>query len=77
MLVSHYITSKSLDECFEELISTKGWYKGSSFDRKKASVHKKLFIEGKLPDEIKRIYLHCAGYVQSQPELWRWNNNNL
>lgn len=77
MLISHSIISKSLDECFEELISTRGWYKGSPFDRKSASVHKKLFKEGRLSDELKRIYLHNAGYIKSQPELWRWNNDNL
>jgi hypothetical protein len=62
---------KTLDECFTELIAHRGWWKESPYDRKSASVHKKLFLQGKLPDETKRIYLQVAGYEKAQPEMWR------
>ncbi len=62
--------AKTLDECFTELIAHRGWWKDSPYDRKSASVHKKLFIQGKLSDEIKRIYLQNAGYTRCQQEMW-------
>ena len=48
--------AKTLDECFKELILKRGWSKNSPYDRRTASRHKKLFLEGALPDEFKRIY---------------------
>ena len=63
--------AKTLDECFKELILKRGWSKNSPYDRRTASRHKKLFLEGALPDEFKRIYLQSAGYSIVQPELWR------
>lgn len=62
--------SKTLDECFTELISERGWSKNSPYNRKTASLHKKMFLSGKLPDETKRIYLQSAGYKLLQKELW-------
>lgn len=61
---------KSLNECFSELIIHRGWWKNSPYDRKSASFHKKQFLEGKLPDEIKRVYLLNAGYTLYQQEMW-------
>lgn len=61
---------KTLDECFTELIIHRGWWKNSPYDRKSASVHKKLFREGRLPDEVKRVYLQNAGYTLYQQEMW-------
>ena len=55
--------AKTLDECFKELILKRGWSKNSPYDRRTASRHKKLFLEGALPDEFKRIYLQSAGYT--------------
>ena len=41
------------------------WYQTVSYThlRRTASRHKKLFLEGALPDEFKRIYLQSAGYT--------------
>ena len=61
----------SLDECFKKLIAERGWYKNASIDRRTASLHKRMFIEGRLSDEVKRGYLKSAGYVKVQIELWR------
>jgi hypothetical protein len=61
----------SLDECFAQVIKKRGWYKNSSFDRKKAAYHKKMFIEHRLSNEIKKIYLQSVGYEIIQPELWK------
>lgn len=66
---------KTLDECFKDLISKRAWSKNSSYDRRTASRHKKLFLAGELPDEIKRVYLQSAGYTIVQPELWRQEAN--
>lgn len=63
--------SKTLDECFTDLILKRGWWKNSDFDRKTAHFHKKQFLLGKLPDEIKRVYLENAGYKKVQQELWK------
>ena len=68
--------AKTLDECFKELILKRGWSKNSPYDRRTASRHKKLFLEGALPDEFKRIYLKSAGYTIVQPELWRQELSN-
>jgi hypothetical protein len=65
---------KTLDDCFEELCSNRGWWSKSPYDRKAASKHRKLFLLGKLPDETKRMYLKCSGYYLSQPELWQLDN---
>lgn len=65
------LISKTLDECFAELIAKRGWSKNSPYDRKSASLHKKMFLSGRLPDETKRIYLQSAGYELVQKELWQ------
>ena len=55
--------AKTLDECFKELILKRGWSKNSPYDRRTASRHKKLFLEGALPDEFKRnIFAKCWLY---------------
>lgn len=65
------LISKTLDECFAELIVRRGWWKNSPYERKTASLHKRMFLAGKLYDEIKRIYLQNANYELVQKELWR------
>ncbi len=66
-----FYNAKTLDECFAELIKTRGWYKGvADADRKKAYYDKTLFLKGDLPDERKRQYLEGAGYSVCQKELW-------
>ena len=52
----------------------RGWYKNTSYDRRKAAEGKKRFKIGILPDSLKREYLKAAGYVCVQPELWNKPN---
>lgn len=61
---------KTLDEIFAELIKKRAWYNGTDIDRSTASYDKKLFLQGKLTDERKRMYLNKLGYKIVQPELW-------
>lgn len=61
----------SMDECFAQVIKKRGWYKNSLFDRKKAAYHKKMFLEHRLPYDIKKIYLQNIGYEIVQSELWK------
>lgn len=68
---------KTLDDCFTELITHRAWWKNSPYDRKSAFVHKKLFLQGKLPDEIKRIYLRAAGFELVQPEMWKCDSSKF
>lgn len=68
--------TRTLNECFRELITKRGWSKNSPYDRKVASVHKKLFLADKLPDETKRVYLQSAGWKCIQVELWQKDDNN-
>lgn len=64
------VVTKTIDECFAELIEKRAWHRGSPYDRKNANYHKKIFLQGKLPDEVKREYLESAGYKLVQAEMW-------
>lgn len=66
-----------LDSCFAELLKRRAWYKPAHNDRRLASYHKKLFQQGLLPDEQKRLYLCASGYSLTQQELWTKNKISL
>jgi hypothetical protein len=65
---------KGLYDSFKELIDKRGWYKNSGIDRKKAYKDKIAFFEGSLPENRMRMYLEKAGYIQTQNELWNYQN---
>ena len=63
---------KDVQLCFSEIIEKRGWYLTTHDDRKKASLHKRKFIEGSLGIEIIRTYLENSGYECTQrAELWK------
>jgi hypothetical protein len=62
--------SENLDHCLALEMKNEAWYKGTKYDRRAAWVHKQLFLQGKLPYEIKKIYLQNLGYKIIQVELW-------
>ena len=60
----------NLDKCLELEMKKIAWYKGSKYNEKNAWQHKQLFLKGKLPYEIKKLYLQNLGYKIVQVELW-------
>ena len=63
-------TPKKLNECFDEVIQNRGWYKNSGTDRRIAATDKIAFKNGMLSEKKIKIYLEAAGYKLYQPELW-------
>lgn len=61
----------TIDEAFGELVVRPGWYKPSRYDRVRACKHKRDFMAGALPYEIKREYLEAAGFRLTVPEKWK------
>ncbi len=68
--------SRTIDECFAEIIKDRGWYKNTGYNRATASLHKQKFLEGTLKYELKRIYLEAKGYKIIQEELWKKTEND-
>jgi len=68
---------RTLNECFENLISRRGWYKQYGYSHKLAYQKKISFRKGFMTEKTIRDYLSQAGYQLYQQELWFKPNDNL
>lgn len=61
----------NIDKAFKELLSKgEGWYFKTHKNRRKASLHKKMFETAECPYYIKEQYLLDSGYSRIREEAW-------